>query len=89
MSGSSFAKMVDDAVREELLVMGFDFHAVVDDIDEPRQREGCVIRMRGEIEDIEIIQSGNDTSYAAVGAQVRRKLEIALRGMSPFRRPKP
>ncbi len=89
MSGSRFGKLVDDAVHEELLVMGFDFRAIVDGIDEPRQREGCVIRMRGELEDIEIVAPGDDPSYASVSAQVRRKLGIALRGIPPFREPKP
>ena len=79
MSGSAFAKMVDDAVREELLAMGFDYRDLVDGIDEPRGREGCVIRMRGEIDDVEIVPRGEHPSRAGITAQVRRKLEIALR----------
>jgi hypothetical protein len=82
---SPFAKMVEDAVHEELLVMGYDYNVVVQRVDESREHEGCVIRMTGEVDDIVIIPTDDNPTPAGVRVVVRRKLEIALRGIDPFK----
>jgi len=82
---SQFAKMVEDAARDQLLAMGQDYAVVVQGVDEPRDHEGCVIRMTGELEDIEIIPTDDNPTPAGVAVLVRRKLEIALRGIDPFK----
>ncbi|MFA6957869.1 MAG: hypothetical protein WC538_18540 [Thermoanaerobaculia bacterium] len=82
---SSFQKMVDDAVREELASMGLDYKAIVDGIDEQRDGEGVIIRMAGEVDDVRIIPTDDNPTRDGVAVQVRRKLEIALRGIDPFK----
>ena len=82
---SSFVKMVEDAAREELASMGRDYRIVVDRIDEQRDGEGCIIRMAGEVDDVRIIPTDDNPTRDGVAVQVRRKLEIALRGIDPFK----
>ena len=82
---SHFAKMVDDAVREQLLAMGLEYADVVERIDLSRDHDGCVIKMKGEVENIDIIPTDDSPTPAGVRVLVRRKLEIALRGIDPFR----
>ena len=82
---SQFAKMVDDAVRDQLLGMDLDYAAVIERIDEARDHEGCIIRMAGEIEDLQIVPTDDNPTPAGVRVLVRRKLEIALRGVDPFK----
>lgn len=82
---SQFAKMVDDAVREQLIAMGLEYDDVVERIDLARDHEGCIIRMAGEIEDLQIVPTDDNPTPAGVRVLVRRKLEIALRGIDPFK----
>jgi hypothetical protein len=82
---SHFAKMVDDAVHEQLLAMGLDYAEVVKRIDLSREHDGCVIRMAGHVDDVEIIPTDDAPTPEGVRIVVRRKLEIALRGIDPFK----
>ena len=82
---SQFAKMVEDAAREELLAMGYDYAVVVQRIDEPRDHDGCVIRLSGHFGDVEVIPTDDNPTPAGVRVVVRRKLEIALKGIDPFK----
>lgn len=82
---NQFAKMVDDAVREQLLEMGLDYAAIVERIDTSRDHDGCVIRLTGEVENVDIIPVDDNPTPAGVRLIVRRKLEIALRGIDPFK----
>jgi len=82
---SSFLKMVDDAVREELASMGLEYNAIVAGIDEQRDGEGVIIRMAGDVDDVRIIPTDDNPTRDGVAVQVRRKLEIALRGIDPFK----
>lgn len=82
---STLVKMVEDAAREQLLTMGYDYRIVVDRIDEQRDGDGCVIRMTGEVDDVTIIPTDDNPTPAGIAVQVRRKLEIALRGVDPFK----
>ena len=82
---SPFGKMVEDAAREQLLAMGCDYTVVVQQIDEPRDHDGCIIRMTGDVDDVEIIPTDDNPTPEGVRVQVRRKLEIALRGIDPFK----
>lgn len=82
---SSLVKMVEDVAREELASMGHDYRIVVDRIEDQRDGEGCIIRMTGEVDDVRIIPTDDSPTRSAVAVQVRRKLEIALRGIDPFK----
>ncbi len=82
---NQFAKMVDDAVREQLLAMGLDYARLVEKIDSSRDHDGCVIRLIGEAENIDIIPTDDNPTPEGVRLLVRRKLEIALRGIDPFK----
>ena len=78
MLPSRFAKLVDDVLREELLALNLDYEQVIEGIDEPGGREGCVIRLKGEYEDIEIIAREASSDREALTAQLRRKLRFAM-----------
>jgi hypothetical protein len=82
---SSFVKMVEDAAREELASMGRDYRIVVDRIDEQRDGEGCIIRMTGEVDDVRIIPTDDNPTRAGIAVQVRRRLELALKGVDPYK----
>jgi hypothetical protein len=82
---SSFVKMVEDVAREELLSMGLDYGALVDRVEDQRDGEGCIIRLTGEADDIRIIPSDDNPTHASIRVQVRRKLDIALNGIDPFK----
>ena len=82
---SQFVKMVEDAAREVLLAMGYDYATVVRRIDESRDHDGCVVRMNGHVDDVEIIPTDDNPTPEGVRVLVRRKLEIALKGIDPFK----
>lgn len=82
---SSFTKLVEDVAREELAAMGHDYRIAVAGIDEQRDGEGCIIRMTGEVDDVRIIPTDDNPTRAGIAVQVRRKLEIALKGIDPFK----
>ncbi|MBI2214746.1 MAG: hypothetical protein HYU52_13960 [Acidobacteria bacterium] len=82
---NSFVKLVEDVAREELASLGYDYKIVVAGIDEQRDGEGCIIRMTGEVDDVRIIPTDDNPTRAGIAVQVRRKLEIALRGIDPFK----
>jgi hypothetical protein len=83
---SDFAKLVDDIVRDELMKMGRDYAATVAGVVDAPSGEGCVIRLRGEEEDIPVLDLSG-ASRTALTAQIHRKLKATFVGPDLFVEP--
>ena len=83
---SDFAKLVDDIVRDELMKMGRDYDGTVSEVVDLPGGEGCIVRVRGEEEDIEILDVSGG-SRTALTARIHRKLRATFVGPDPFVEP--
>ncbi len=72
-----FQRLLEDVLREEILMMGHDFSSLVERIIPRRDGEVFSIRFRGELEDLEIVEPAELPSRGELAAQLRRKLEKA------------
>lgn len=84
MLKNDFTKLVEDILRDELMKLGMSYDDQVVDVEEQPSGDGCLIRLRGEQDDIAIVDQGAMASRDAVTAQVHRKLKAALLGTDPF-----
>lgn len=75
---SEFAKRLDDVIRHELLVMGVEYAAVIDSIEDSPASGGVVVRMRPPYEDVEFEAPEPDLSGDILAARVARRLKVAI-----------
>ena len=78
MSTSPFLRLLEDVLRDELLVMGLDYRAVVESIVEKREGGTFSIRFHGPRHDLDIVEPEKPPSRSTLAAHLRRKLAMAL-----------
>ncbi|MFN2442193.1 MAG: hypothetical protein ABR517_05870 [Thermoanaerobaculia bacterium] len=83
---SDFTKRLDDVIRQELLILGYDYGEVVAAIEDSRS-EGTVARLQPPYEDLEFEVPEDDESDVSFAARVRRRLKAVLE--APQREPGP
>jgi hypothetical protein len=79
VSLSPFQRLLEDVLREEILILGVNYDDVIQDVTRNRDGETYTIRFQGELHDLEIVEPHEMPAPAALGAQLRRKLETMLR----------
>ena len=85
---SEFCERVDDLLRDELMNLGLDYSRVVQDIVDHPSNDGCVIRMRGEYDDVEIVPQTRNVPANVLTAQIARKLKVSLMGTAVYGLPR-
>lgn len=83
---SDFTKRLDDILRQELLILGYDYAEIVAAIEDSRS-EGTVARLHPPYEDLEFEIPEDDESDVSLAARVRRRLKAVLE--APQREPSP
>jgi hypothetical protein len=83
---SDFTKRLDDILRQELLILGYDYGEVVAAVEDSRS-EGTVARLHPPYEDLEFEIPEDEESEVAFAARVRRRLKVVLE--APHREPAP
>jgi len=83
---SDFTKRLDDILRQELLILGYDYAEVVAAIEDSRS-EGTVARLHPPYEDLEFEVPEEDETDETLAARVRRRLKVVLE--APQREPGP
>lgn len=83
---SDFTKRLDDILRQELLILGYDYAEIVAAIEDSRS-EGTVARLHPPYEDLEFEVPEDDESDESLAARVRRRLKVVLE--APQREPAP
>lgn len=75
---SDLVKRLDDIVRQELAVLGYEYRDVIAGIEESRGSEGAVIRFHAPYEDLTVDEPEPDVSDEAFNARVARRLKVIL-----------
>lgn len=75
---SDFVKRLDDIVRQELLIMGYDYGKLIAGIEESPGSEGAVIRFHPPYEDIFFEPAASDMPEDTFAARVRRRLKMTI-----------
>lgn len=83
---SDFAKRLDDVIRQELLILGYDYQEVVVAVEDGRTTE-AVVRLHPPYEDLTFEAPPEDEAGEIFAARVRRRLKVALE--APAREPAP
>jgi hypothetical protein len=73
-----FAKRIDDVVRQELLILGYEFADVVEEIEPSRGSEGVLVRLRPPYDDVAFDPPPPETPEETFAAFVRRRLLAKL-----------
>lgn len=84
---TEFINRLDDLLRQELLLLGYDYREVIDRIETSPGSEGVVVRFHPPYEDVEFDEPDPDVSSDAFAARVSRKLKVAIG--APSRTPPP
>lgn len=84
---SELLKRVDDAVREELLGLGWEYSEVIREIAQETRSGDCVIRFFGDRPDLDLQFTDQSLDDEALRARIRRRLRVALEGPNPFAEP--
>ncbi|HVR43945.1 MAG TPA: hypothetical protein VMS56_10950 [Thermoanaerobaculia bacterium] len=71
-------RKLEDVVRQELLLMGYDYPAVVGSIERSPASEGVVIRLHPPYEDVEVETPEPDLPDDVFAARLSRRLRVAL-----------
>jgi hypothetical protein len=74
---SDFTKRLDDILRQELLILGYDYGEVVAAIEDARS-EGAVARLHPPYEDLEFEIPEDEETDESLAARVRRRLKAVL-----------
>lgn len=75
---SEFAKKLDDLIRQELLLLGYDYRSVVSGIEEAPSSDGVTVRMQPPWEDIVFEEPDESLAEDAFAARVGRRLKVVL-----------
>lgn len=73
-----FLNRLDDLVREELALLGYDYRDVVAGIEASRASDGAVIRFQAPYEDLDIEAPEPDVAEDVFAARIRRRLRVVL-----------
>lgn len=84
-----FVKRLDDLIREELTVMGYDYREVVASIESSPGSEGAVVRLQPPYEDVIFDSPAPDVPDDTFAARVRRRLKVVLEAPSRPESPEP
>lgn len=84
---SDFIKKLDDLIRQELSILGYDYQGIVADIEETRAGGGAFVRLQPPYEDFALEQPEEDVSDQTFAARIRRRLRVAIE--APERPPAP
>ena len=87
MNESEFAKRLDDTLREELTLLGYEYREVVASLEEARQGGGVTVRMHPPYDDFTIDEPQSDLTRDVFSARLRRRLRTVLE--APGREPAP
>ena len=75
---SDFAKKLDDLIRQELLLLGYDYRSVVSGIEETPSADGVTVRMQPPYEDIVFDEPDESLAEDVFAARVGRRLKVVL-----------
>ena len=84
---SEFTKRLDDVIRQELLILGYDYADVVASVEDGRGGGDAVARLQPPYEDLSFEAPQEDEPQDMFSARVRRRLKVALE--APAREPSP
>jgi hypothetical protein len=87
MLESELTKRIDDLLREELTLLGYDYRKTIDRLELTGRGETVMIHFQGPHAPLEIARPEEDLSDDTLSAQLRRRLKVALEGPPPFTEP--
>lgn len=74
-----FLKKLDDIVRQELMVMGYDYRELVRAIE--GSGSGAVVRLHPPYEDVSFDEPEDDLPDDVLAARIGRRLKVALEAL--------
>jgi hypothetical protein len=87
MLENELTKRIDDLLREELTLLGYEYRETIARLELTGDGEAVMIHFQGSHAPLEIARPEEDLGDDTLSAQLLRRLKVALEGPPPFAEP--